>query len=264
MKGYLDTIIERKKIEVQQLKKSNLVLEERSSKTASLITILRNSGDVKIIAEFKRSSPSKGDLNIELDPVSQAGLYAASGAAAISVLTDEVGFKGSFSDLKNVRKTVMVPILCKDFIIDKIQIDLAYSAGADLILLIAAVLNHEELIDLYSYANAKGMECLVEIHDLADLEKAMKIDSELIGINNRDLKSFEVNLKNTEELGPLVKKSGRLLVSESGIRNRDDVLRAAGAGADAVLIGEALMVSGNAAATFEHFKMTEKVERNEG
>ncbi|MBT2641779.1 indole-3-glycerol phosphate synthase TrpC [Bacillus sp. ISL-41] len=253
MSTILDSIIERKKVEVEELRKSAKEIPEILSKPRSLLKALREANNVAIISEFKRASPSKGDINLSLDPAEQAKLYALSGASTISVLTDEKGFKGSFSDLKEVREAVELPVLCKDFIVDSIQIDLALSAGADIILLIASALPLEKLAELYEYASEKGLECLVEIHDETDLEKALHIKAQIIGINNRDLKTFEVNLENTEKLGPLVKKAGALLISESGIRTREDVLRVAAAGASGVLIGETFMTSTDIKNTFTQF-----------
>jgi indole-3-glycerol phosphate synthase len=251
----LERIIERKKIEVQLLKKAGAKMTNTAFQTYSLIHKLRVSEDVAIIAEFKRASPSKGDINLKLVPEAQAKLYAEADASAISVLTDKKGFKGSFADLQKVRKTVNIPILCKDFIVDRIQIDLAGASGADVILLIASVLNKEELADLHNYASSRGLECLVEIHDESDLEKAVEINAPLIGINNRDLKSFQVDLKNTEKLGPLVKKAGALLISESGIKTREDVLRAAASGASGILVGETFMTSSDIRKSFADFKV---------
>jgi len=253
MSTILDSIIERKKVEVEELRKSAREIPESSSKPRSLLKALREANNVAIISEFKRASPSKGDINLSLDPAEQAKLYALSGASAVSVLTDEKGFKGSFSDLKEVREAVELPVLCKDFIVDQIQIDLALSEGADIILLIASALPLEKLAELYEYASEKGLECLVEIHDETDLKKALHIKAQIIGINNRDLKTFEVNLENTEKLGPLVKKAGALLISESGIRTREDVLRVAAAGASGVLIGETFMTSTDIKNTFTQF-----------
>jgi indole-3-glycerol phosphate synthase len=260
----LDSIIERKKVEVEELRKSANEIPEVSSKPRSLLKALREADKVAIISEFKRASPSKGDINLSLDPAGQAKLYALSGASAISVLTDEKGFKGSFSDLKEIREAVDLPILCKDFIVDPIQIDLARSAGADVILLIASALPLEKLLELYHYASDKGLECLVEIHDETDLEKALHINAQIIGINNRDLKSFEVNLENTEKLGPLVKKAGALLISESGIKTREDIVRAAAAGASGVLIGETFMTSSDLKNTFSQFSVPVMRNQYEG
>ncbi|RSD26200.1 indole-3-glycerol phosphate synthase TrpC [Mesobacillus subterraneus] len=253
MMTILDSIIERKKAEVQVLKKSGATFPAGEFQARSLITALQRAENVAIIAEFKRASPSKGIINQNLNPVQQAKLYESAGASAISVLTDEEGFKGSFADLKKVREAVGIPILCKDFIIDEIQIDAAHAAGADLILLIASVLSLNELTKLYDYASTKGLECLVEVHDKQDLEKALKINASLIGINNRDLKSFKVDLSITEKLGAIAKSTGAFLISESGLSSRADILRVAESGADGVLIGESFMTSSNLSQTFAEF-----------
>lgn len=263
MSTILDSIIERKRVEVEKLKRAGVGIPESASKPRSLLKALKEASNVVIISEFKRASPSKGDINLSMDPAQQAKLYVRSGASAISVLTDEKGFKGSFSDLKKVRDAVDIPILCKDFIIDEVQIDLARSAGADAILLIASALTLEKLAELYKYASEKGLECLVEIHDETDLEKALHIKAQIIGINNRDLKTFQVNLENTEKLGPLVKKAGALLISESGIKTREDIVRAEAAGASGVLIGETFMISPDIENTFSQFSVPIMEERYE-
>lgn len=260
----LDSIIERKKTEVEVLKKATEVFPDFPYKTRSLIKALRGAEDIAIISEFKRASPSKGDINIDLDPGQQAILYAESGATAISVLTDQKGFKGSYDDLRKVREVVDLPILCKDFIVDEIQIDRARSAGADVILLIASVLSVGKLAELHTYASSIGLECLVEIHDQTDLEKALEINAALIGINNRNLKTFEVNMENTEKLGPHVKKAGALLISESGMKTREDIARASAAGASGVLIGETFMTSSDIKNTFTQFTVPIVRDLHEG
>lgn len=256
MKGtILERIIERKRIEVEERKLSKLDLHQPFFKPRSLIDKLSSTEEVAIISEFKRASPSKGDINLKLNPADQARLYVKAGASAISVLTDEIGFKGTFSDLEKVREAVDIPILCKDFIIDKVQIDLARFSGADVILLIAAALSKEELDRLHGYASSVGLECLVEIHDEKDLEKAVELNAPLIGINNRDLKTFKVNLDTTMKLGPLVKKAGAFLISESGMKTREDVQTAALAGANGVLVGETFMKSLDVERIFMEFKV---------
>ena len=260
----LDAIIKRKRVEVEELKNAGVEMFVSESKQRSLMKALREANNIAIISEFKRASPSKGDINLSLDPAEQAKLYARSGASAISVLTDEKGFKGSFTDLKKVREAVDLPILCKDFIVDQIQIDMARSAGADVILLIASALSQEKLSELYEYAAEKGLECLVEIHDERDLDKALNINAQIIGINNRDLKSFEVNLGNTEKLGPLVKKAGSFLISESGMKTRGDIGRAAAAGANGVLIGETFMTSADLIDVFQELTVPVLRDHHEG
>lgn len=250
----LDKIIETKKEEITRLKAEKPAICEPYVKR-SFLSILENAEEVAIIAEFKRASPSKGDINAGLDPVEQAKLYERYGADAISVLTDTPYFKGSFNDLEAVRKAVDVPILCKDFIIDPIQIDRAYASGANIILLIAAALSETRLKDLYTYASAKELEVLVEVHNEEELEKALKTGTKLIGVNNRNLKTFEVDLAVTERLAPKVKQSGAFLISESGLKTRADVERVVRSGANGILVGETFMTGDSLGNTFKQMKM---------
>jgi indole-3-glycerol phosphate synthase len=201
-----------------------------------------------VIAEVKRRSPSKGQFVVQLDPVAQARAYEQGGASAISVLTDQTFFGGNFDDLEAVREAVDVPVLCKDFILSSYQVYEARSHGADLLLLIVAAVDDEQLHALQALSLELGMTPLVEVHDQHDLARAIAADARLIGINNRDLRDFSVNLLTTEYLAPLVPDEA-VIVSESGIETREDVQRAARAGARAVLVGEALMTSSDPAAT---------------
>jgi indole-3-glycerol phosphate synthase len=220
-----------------------------------LIRHLEKEDSLAIIAEFKRASPSKGSINLNLDPASQAKSYEQGGAAAISVLTDEHFFKGSFQDLKAVREAVNLPILCKDFILDKVQIDFAKYYGANIILLIAAALTKAELTDLYSYAKQHNLEVLVEVHDEEDVDKALSIKPQLIGINNRNLKTFEVDLEVTERLTSIIQSSDTMIISESGILSRNDALRVSKSGVNGVLVGEALMRSGNLSTSLKELRV---------
>lgn len=197
---------------------------------------------MSVIAEVKRRSPSRGDLQVEVDPVAQAQRYAAGGAHAISVLTDERYFGGSFADLAAVRAAVDLPVLCKDFILTPYQVYEARGWGADLLLLITAALPDSELLPLYRLTGELGMTPLVEVHDQHDLARAIAMGAGVIGINNRDLQDFSVSLLTTEYLGPLV-PDDVLCISESGIATRADVERVAQAGVRAVLVGEALMLA---------------------
>jgi indole-3-glycerol phosphate synthase len=250
----LDKIIEQKKKEVIKLRESKVITLESREKR-SLIEKLQKAEDIAVIAEFKRASPSKGMINNGVEPAEQALIYEKNGASAISVLTDETFFKGSFADLKAVREAVDLPILCKDFIIDSLQIDQAARNGADLILLIAAALDEESLINLYQYARSLNLEVLVEVHNQQELEKALKTGARLIGVNNRDLKTFNVTLEVTKELAPLVKNSGAFLISESGIHHAQDVERVRAAGANGILVGEALMKSSDIKQSFLDFRV---------
>ena len=242
MTNILDRILAEKRMEVSLLKnKLDFMTNVTTWQKRSFIKLLENREELAIIAEFKRASPSKGDINVELDPKAQAISYCESGATAISVLTDNPFFKGSFVDLLEVSKSVSIPVLCKDFIIDESQILKAKSAGAHLILLIAAALDQERLEELYSYAIQHDLEVLIEVHNVAEVHKALLTGTKLIGVNNRDLKTFSVDLGVTEKLAPLIKKEGVFLISESGIRTENDVERVRRAGADGVLVGEAFM-----------------------
>lgn len=216
---------------------------------------IKLSTKINIIAEIKRSSPSKGPIQMNVDPVSQAKKYAALGASAISVLTDQPFFNGSMDDLRAVREVVDLPILCKDFIIDPIQIDQAKAAGANMILLIVAALDYKELTTLYQYAKSQGLEVLVEVHNEDEMERALHLGAQIIGINNRDLKSFEVDLSTTEDLSSMITDPKIILISESGIQTREDVVRVANAGAEVILVGETLMRSNNLAATFTDLRI---------
>ncbi|WP_391557244.1 indole-3-glycerol phosphate synthase TrpC [Robertmurraya sp.] len=240
METILDRIIAEKQKEVLILKEQP-VLKEVDRKHVSFIQKLQQAEEVKIIAEFKRASPSKGPINLECDPSEQTLQYVQAGADAVSVLTDRTFFKGDFRDLEEVRKTITAPILCKDFIIDPIQIDYAKHAGANLILLIAAALDLETLHSLYHYATSKGLEVLMEVHNEAELEKVLTTENVLIGVNNRNLKTFEVDLATTERLASKIIQSNRYLISESGIATTEDVRRVVEAGASGILVGETFM-----------------------
>ncbi|OIK09564.1 indole-3-glycerol phosphate synthase [Bacillus sp. MUM 116] len=239
----LDRIIEQKKQELPILRETRPTLPSFLNDRKSFIKKLGNAEEISVIAEFKRASPSKGDINQSLNPTKQAQQYECAGATAISVLTDQTFFKGSYADLMAVREAVGLPILCKDFVIDPVQIDHAAKSGADIILLIVAALEEGTLVELYQYATNIGLEVLVEVHNLDELQTALKLGAKLIGVNNRDLKTFNVSLDVTENLAALVKESGAFLISESGIHTTEDVDRVRQAGANGILVGEALMLS---------------------
>lgn len=250
----LAKILLEKEKEIAQLKKEFSAAEhKRSTPIHSFIAQCRKDQSLKIIAEFKRASPSKGMINPNLDPKNQAELYEKLGATMISVLTDQTFFKGSYADLSVVRSVVDLPILNKDFIIDEVQIDRAYSYGADVILLIAASLPEQRLNHLYQYANKLGLEVLFEVHNQEELELANQIGAELIGVNNRDLKTFAVDLTVTEQLAQSIDFDHQILVSESGIKTSADVLRVKQAGAQAILVGESLMRTDDLQQTFNDF-----------
>ncbi|MGR3764658.1 indole-3-glycerol phosphate synthase TrpC [Rossellomorea sp. NS-SX7] len=244
MPTILQEIIDKKTQEIKELKEDGFKKYNQSLKqTEGLYDSLVNTDRLQVIAEIKRASPSKGDIRVEVDPVEQAKEYERAGAAAISVLTDTPFFKGTMGDLAEVRKNVALPILCKDFIIDPIQIDRAHDAGANIILLIVAALDTSALKSLFDYAESLGLEVLVEVHNEEEMRIALEMGASIIGINNRNLKTFEVSLDVTEKLAAMIKDHKIVLISESGIKNESDCERAAKAGAHGVLVGETLMRS---------------------
>jgi indole-3-glycerol phosphate synthase len=196
---------------------------------------------ISLIAEYKRRSPAAGDLARGADPVEEiVRAYERGGAAALSILTDGEHFGGSLADLRAARSASDLPILRKDFILDRYQLYEAAVAQADAVLLIVAALEPEELAQLHAEADALDLDCLVEVHDAEELEAALEVDTEVIGINNRDLGDFSVDVERTFELLPDV-PAGKTVVSESGIRSREQVAELERIGVDAVLIGETLM-----------------------
>ena len=197
---------------------------------------------VNLIAEIKKASPSKGILRGDFNPVKIAITYQANGASAISVLTDERFFEGKLSDLAKVRENVSVPILRKDFFIDEYQIYETVASGADAILLICDILSPAELAKFYNLATELGLDCLVEVHNEEDIEKALSVDAGIIGINNRDLHTFKVDLAVTQRLIRMIPQN-KVIVSESGIRRYEDIMFLRSLGVNAVLIGEAFMES---------------------
>ncbi|MER3436496.1 MAG: indole-3-glycerol phosphate synthase TrpC [Chloroflexota bacterium] len=207
---------------------------------------------VAVIAEIKRASPSRGRFPVDVDPVAVAGEYLAGGAAAISVLTDEPYFQGSLADLEAAAELAhahspAVPVLRKDFILDEYQILEALAHGADAILLIVAALEQHRLEYLYREACAAGLSVVVEVHTAEEVERALVAGAEVIGINNRDLRTFQVDLATTERLASLI-PADRVVVAESGIFTSDDVRRVMLAGARAILVGESLILSPDRAA----------------
>jgi indole-3-glycerol phosphate synthase len=211
-------------------------------------------GGVQVIAEVKKASPSAGILRADFDPVAIARTYAAHGAAAISVLTDAPFFHGHLSHLTAIRAAVPTPLLRKDFLLDRYQLLEARAAGADAVLLIAEVLDGPALPRLLREAEALGLQALVELYDADNLPRVLDSGARLVGINNRDLRTFATRLEHTLELAPRL-PAGCCLVSESGIRNRQDVLRLQAAGVRAILVGETLMRAGDVAATLAELRL---------
>jgi indole-3-glycerol phosphate synthase len=221
------------------LRDSMLEHGERRDFVAALRT--PRCGDIGLIAEVKKASPSVGVICKDFDPVRIAKEYEVAGASCLSVLTDEKFFQGSLDYLRQIRAAVKLPLLRKDFIIDERQILEAIEWGADAILLIVAILTDEQLAKFHSFAIEAGLAVLVEVHDEEELERALKISPALIGVNNRNLKTFKVDLATTERLAPRIIGNDSLLVAESGINTRADVERLKKCGAGAILVGESLV-----------------------
>ncbi|HEY9625297.1 MAG TPA: indole-3-glycerol phosphate synthase TrpC [Crinalium sp.] len=248
----LEEIVWHKETEIDQLRERVPLLElQKQAATASpprdFLTAL-NQGKTQpaLIAEVKKASPSKGVIREDFDPVAIAQSYEQAGASCISVLTDQKFFQGSFSYLKQIRQTVEVPLLCKDFLIYPYQIYLARVNGADAVLLIAAILPDKDLQYFLKIVKTLGMTALVEVHTLAEMDRVLSLDGvELVGINNRNLQDFSVSLDVTREIlqarGQQLKDRGILVVSESGLHTPADLKVVQEAGSNAVLIGESLV-----------------------
>ena len=255
----LDAIVEQKKREVAQLPSRRIAASElrdallRRDGRRDFHAALRQPrrGDVALIAEVKKASPSAGVICPDFDPVRIAREYEAAGASCLSVLTDEKFFQGSLDHLRQIRKAVRLPLLRKDFIIDERQILEAVEWGADAVLLIVAILSDVQLERFHSAAGEAGLAALVEVHDETELDRALAIGAQLIGVNNRDLKTFKVDLATTERLAQKLLADDtatpqrKILVAESGIHTRAEVERLARCGAKAILVGESLMQNGN-------------------
>ena len=240
----LDDILRWKQTEValsKVLKPARRVQAEMAlaPRPRDMAAALRAPG-VSLIAEVKRASPSKGPLRPDLDPQSLAHTYAANGASAISVLTDGRFFQGSLHDLRVVRRSVDLPVLRKEFVLDPYQVYEARAAGADALLLIVAALGDAQLESLYQLIRDLGMTALVEVHNETELQRALALSPRVVGINNRDLRTFEVRLETTERLQSQIPEE-IAVVAESGIDAAADVARLAHCGVDAMLVGESLV-----------------------
>ncbi|HGJ66553.1 TPA: indole-3-glycerol phosphate synthase TrpC [bacterium] len=248
----LDDIIVHKRIEIEQQKRnipfddvkrmSESVIDKRDFKGA-----LSQKGKVNLIAEIKKASPSKGIIRQDFDPSDIACIYEQNGASAISVLTDQKFFQGDLSFLKIARSvTSSIPLLRKDFIIDEYQVFQSKMAGADAILLIASVLEKQDLINLLAIAESIGLDCLVEVHTEEELRKVLQTNAEIIGINNRDLRTFKTDTQTTARLTQII-PNNKVVVAESGITSSEDVRFLKKCGVQAMLVGEAIMASKNIA-----------------
>lgn len=241
----LDTIVEQKKLEVDLLRRQGISAPDCDiAPPRGFQKALVGHPGVAVIAEAKKASPSKGVICPDFDPAAIARDYQAGGAQAMSVLTDEKFFQGSLAYIPLVRATVDLPVLRKDFIIDPLQIEQSKDYGADAILLIAAILETAQMKDFLAQAFELGLDVLVEVHDEHEVEKALKAESLLIGVNNRDLRDFTMDLETTFRLKRIIPKDIPV-VSESGIRNHQDMLRLAEHDIVAALVGETLMRAGN-------------------
>ena len=234
---FLSRILEQKGREVEKMEREEL---QPLRQTYRLSEYLKNHQDrLQIIAEVKKASPSLGDINLDVDIVQQAQTYEANGAVMISILTDEVFFKGHLDYLREISSQVQIPTLNKDFIIDEKQIIRARNAGATVILLIVAALSEKRLKELYDYATELGLEVLVETHNLAELEVAHRLGAQIIGVNNRNLTTFEVDLQTSVDLAKYF-KDDCFYISESAIFTEEDAKRVAPY-FNGILVGTALM-----------------------
>ncbi|NQT30707.1 MAG: indole-3-glycerol phosphate synthase TrpC [Deltaproteobacteria bacterium] len=244
---FLDKIVAEKREELKQRQETIPLPELRAAimeRPLPLNLAAALSGDsLRLIAEVKRASPSRGVLCPDLDPVKLAGTYAQCGAAAISVLTESRYFGGSREDLEAIKRALPdIPLLRKDFILKPYQIFESCAWGADAVLLIVAILDDFELGELLSLSHALGMQCLVEVHNQNELERALACGARIIGINNRDLDTMKVDINVTRQLRPPIPR-GRVVVSESGIKGRDEVQKLKEWKVNAILVGEALVTA---------------------
>jgi indole-3-glycerol phosphate synthase len=248
----LDRILANKYIEVAQRRSTVPIEQLRAQALAQTpprdyLSALKGARRPALIAECKKASPSKGLLRPEYDPAQLARTYAENGATALSVLTDEKFFQGSLNDLSAARAAAGLPALRKDFIVDSYQVYEARAAGADAVLLIVAALNPEQLQELHQLINELSMTALVEVHDEAEVETALKIEPKLMGVNNRNLHDFSVDLRTTARLRKCI-PANIALVAESGIHTAEDVARVRDMGVDAILVGEALVTASDVGA----------------
>jgi indole-3-glycerol phosphate synthase len=245
MSDILHKIVEHKRGEIAAAK-SRISAAELESQLVDappvrdFVEALRRKAPLALIAEVKKASPSKGVIRADFDPIEIARTYAAAGAACLSVLTDEKFFQGHLDYLKRIRGMVRIPLLRKDFILDRYQILEARLAGADAVLLIAECLSSKELTDLHQYARQLGMHTLIELYDPANLAKVMQVNPELVGVNNRDLRTFNVDLHHSMSIRRQV-PSSVVFVSESGIESRSDVVQLQEGAVNAILVGETFM-----------------------
>jgi len=245
----LTKIIIEKRVEIAEAKRNltlekmlKMVSEGQMDSRRDFRNSITKAHHIHLISEIKKASPTRGVLREDFDPVKIARIYETNKADSISILTDEKFFQGKLSYLSMVREVTTIPLLRKDFIIDEYQLYESFLAGADAVLLISDILSEGELSSFLSIAESLNMSAVVEVHSEWDLEKAIKVNSTIIGINNRDLHTFKVDIETTSRLSRLIPK-GKVVISESGITSYENVMFLKSLGIDAVLVGEAFMKS---------------------
>lgn len=256
MATYLDRILDRhRELDALDTRPLDDLIQAAidSAPTRGFVGALRSDQQLHVIAEIKRRSPSKGDLQADLDPVAMAGTYQAGGATCLSVLTDVEFFGGSIQDLRAARAACSLPVLRKDFTVSARDVCDARIMGADCVLLIAAALPADDLVELHQLARRVGLDVLVEIHDEAELAVAVAAQADLIGVNQRDLVSFQVDHARALRLAGLI-PDGVVKVAESGVRGRVDAASLHDAGYHAVLVGETLVTAGDPAAAIRDLR----------
>jgi indole-3-glycerol phosphate synthase len=254
MSSFLKTILECKREEVRRLAKDRARFRDgRSDEKRGFVQSLNKRPHLALVAELKKASPSKGVIRPDFDPVATARKYAEGNADAISVLTDERFFQGRLSELEDVRRAAPLPVLRKDFVIDPVQIEQTAHANADAVLLIAAALSDSQMQELYEACGEFDIDALIEVHNTTEFERVMKLSPAALGINNRNLDTFEVSLETTLAIVPHAPRD-TIVVSESGIFTANDTARLAQAGVHAVLVGESLMRSDDPAALIRELK----------
>jgi indole-3-glycerol phosphate synthase len=259
MPTILEKIIERKKEEISVLKRNRIKKSSKGGAHRSFIDALKNATSLGIISEIKKASPSKGIICQNFDPVKIATSYENGGAHAISVLTDELFFQGSIDYLQSVRETVSLPVLRKDFIIDLLQVEETAQIGADAMLLIVAALDNSQMCDLYQAALELHIDPLIEIHSTKELDRAMRLEPALLGINNRNLSTFVTDINLTIDLIKYI-PSTVTVISESGIEKGDQAQMLKSAGVKALLVGESLMKLENPEPLIRELRCEESVE----
>lgn len=261
--GVLASIVDTKRAELAEIAHRTAELRRQAAdapEPRDFAGALRRAGELALIAECKRRSPGAGDIRPDLDPAALTRGYEAAGASALSVLTDETYFGGSTDDLAEARAATAIPVLRKDFTLESVHVLQARAAGADAVLLIVRILDDERLSRLQEEARSMGMAALVEVHDAAELRRALDAGARIVGINNRDLATFTTDLDTTLGLLESVPRDVTL-VSESGIREPGDVTRLGEAGVDAVLVGESLLTAPDPSAAARRLSGVAKADR---